>query len=446
MKKRLFMFATAALMLAACSNDGEVAVNDGAQLQSGSGAVAFDTYVQSTRAAYSSGVMTTELLGNPGFGVFAYHNQGTESTQGSYSYTVGPNFMYDQQVSYGTAWTYSPLKYWPNETTNDMHAVEGAAVSKHKADVLSFFAYAPWVAASTTPTTPGVTAGINSMMANDVTDADPWVQYTVSKVPSQSVDLVWGVAPAGGLDYTAVNNANIHVNQGMPLINLIKPAKDQKIKFLFQHALARIGLTVVAAVDQIAPGGNLDSNTKIFVNSVTLEDAATTATIPSYGKLNLNNTSAGVAKWDILPAATSTRFSVIIDGDNLNADLKNAVGKPGVTTSEKKVIAQVASKDQYLMLIPTPGVIGEFNVTIDYDVVTTDPELAAGNSTVNNVITKKITLNTPSTFSPGVAGFMNNKAYNLKLILGLTSVKLEAEVADWEVDGSINVDLPRNEE
>lgn len=98
------------------------------------------------------------------------------------------------------------------------------------------------------------------------------------------------------------------------------------------------------------------------------------------------------------------------------------------------------------MLIPTPGVIGEFNVTIDYDVVTTDTELSAGNSTVKNVITKKITLNTPSTFSPGVAGFMNNKAYNLKLILGLTSVKLEAEVADWEVDGSTNVNLPKNEE
>lgn len=441
MKKRLFMFATAALMLTACSNDSEVAVNDVAQ-QSGPNAVMFDTYTASATKAYSTGVMTTELLGDPGFGVFAYHNAGTASDAGSYAYSVGPNFMYDQQVTYGTAWTYSPLKYWPNETEKDMLSVTGAAESRDKTDVLSFFAYAPYVA-SATSTTPGTTPGINSMMANTVTDADPWVQYTVSTVPSASVDLVWGVAPSGGLDYTAVNNANIHVNQGLPLKNLVKPSKDQKIKFLFQHALARIGMTVVAAVDQIAPGGTLDTNTKIFVNSVTLADAAATATIPTYAKLNLNNTSAGVASW--FEPNTSTRFTTTIDNTNLNADLQATAGT-GVTTSEKKVIAQVGGKDQYLMLIPTPGVIGEFNVTIDYDVVTTDPALNGGKSTVNNVITKKITLNTPSTFSPGVAGFMNNKAYNLKLILGMTSVKLEAEVADWEVNGSTNVDLPRNEE
>ncbi len=443
MKKNLFFVAVAALALTACSSDNE-ATQSAPQLQSGPQAVAFDTYLTNTTRAYTTGVMTTELLGDPGFGVFAYHNEATTSANGAYAYSVGPNYMYDQKVTYGTAWTYTPLKYWPNETTMDMHAVSGAATSRDKNDVISFFAYAPWVA-STTNTTPGTNAGINAMMANTVTNADPWIQYTVSLVPSQSVDLVWGVAPAGGLSYTAVNNNNISVGQGLPLKDLVKPSKDQKIKFLFQHALARIGMTIVAAVDQIAPGGNLDDDTKIFVNSVTLADGAATATIPTYGKLNLNNTNAGVALWT--DVNTSTPYTVTINSSNeLNTDLTSS--GTGVTTTEKKVIAQAGSplKDQYLMLIPTPGAVGTFNVTIDYDVVTTDPALNGGKSTVNNVITKQITLNTPSTFSPGVGGFMNNKAYNLKLIIGLTSVKLDAEVADWEVNSSTNVDLPRNEE
>ena len=445
MKKVLF-FAATAMLFAACTSDE---VNAPKLAQNAPQAVVFETYMPAATRAYTSGVMTTELLGDPGFGVFAYHNPGDASADGSFSYTVGPNFMYDQKVTYGSGWTYSPLKYWPNETTKDMLSESGAAYSgtvatPTKNDVLSFFAYAPWVA-STTSTSAGTVAGINQMVANDATTVGPWIQYTVSKKPSESVDLVWGVAPAGGLTYTAVNNNNISVGQGLPLKNLVKPSKDQKIKFLFQHALARIGMTIVAAVDQIAPGGALDSNTKIYVNSVTLADGAATPTIPTYGNLFLNNPNAGIANWQNVN--TSNRYSVTIDSSNeLNTDLTNS--GTGVTTTEKKIIAQAGSpaKDQYLMLIPTPGTIGTFNVTIDYDVVTTDAALDAGNSTVNNVITKQITLNTPSTFTPGVAGFINNKAYNLKLILGLTSVKLDAEVADWEVDGSTEVNLPRNNE
>ena len=442
--KKFFFFAATAMLFAACTSDE---VNTPKLTDESPQAVAFDTYTATTTRAYTAGVMTTELLGDPGFGVFAYHNTGDASNNGSYSYSVGPNFMYDQAVTYGTAWTYSPLKYWPNETTKDMLAVSGSAYSgtvaaPTKNDVLSFFAYAPYVAFSTS-TTAGTNAGINAMMANNVTDADPWIQYTVSTKPSTCVDLVWGVAPAGGLSYTAVNNNNISVGQGLPLKNLVKPSKDQKIKFLFQHALARLGLTVVAAVDQIAPGGTIDNATRIYVNSVTIADGAATATIPTYAKLNLNNENAGIARWD--EGNTDTKYTATINSSNeLNTDLTTT--GTGVTTTEKKVIAQSDGKDQYLMLIPTPGTIGTFDVTIDYDVVTTDAALNGGKSTVNNVITKQITLNTPSTFSPGVAGFINNQAYNLKLILGLTSVKLDAEVADWEVDGSTEVNLPRNNE
>ena len=109
----------------------------------------------------------------------------------------------------------------------------------------------------------------------------------------------------------------------------------------------------------------------------------------------------------------------------------------GVTTTAKHVIAN----DDYFMIIPTEGSAkATFKVTIDYDVVTTDASLAGGKSTVNNVIWKNIEV------GDNTNGFTNNKAYTLKLILGMTSVKLDAEVADWEDAGTSNVDLPKNQE
>ncbi len=89
----------------------------------------------------------------------------------------------------------------------------------------------------------------------------------------------------------------------------------------------------------------------------------------------------------------------------------------------------------YFMLIPSHDDT-DLKVTITYYVFTADPKLAGEYAITENVIDKTIT----------IPGLTNNKAYNLKLVLGLTSVKLDAEVADWQIDGSSVVDLPRNNE
>ena len=458
--KKILLFAATAALFAACTSD-EATVPEVAQ--EAPQAVAFDTYTPAATKAGLKDVMTTSTLQSGGFGVFAQY-----SNDGNYANTTSPsNFMWNQKVAYSaSAWTYTPLKFWPNETKSDSQTSDGAATST-ATDKLSFFAYAPYVANATGnykgqldgPTYGGDPAinnsnittnggGIEAIIANDATGKDPWVRYTIATKPSQSVDLLWGVAPAGGLSYETVNpnygalGATLKVEQGMPLVNLIKPAKDQKIKFLFQHALARLGLTVVAAYDQIAPGGSPSATTKIAVESVVITETTATKQLATTASLNLNNTTAFRSLWTDQDGIGTLNLTIdnasggelnpnIAYDTNASTTFSKGGSWTGVTTSETPVIAD----NKYFMLIPNHANT-QLQVVITYYVITADAAVSDGYSQVKNVITKKVT----------IPNLTNNKAYNLKLILGLTSVKLDAEVADWEVEGSTEVNLPRNNE
>ena len=71
-------------------------------------------------------------------GVFGYYHDGNGSNNGSWEADGSnniPDFMYNQLVEKGSSsWTYSPIKYWPNET--------GGTTSAH-IDKLSFWGYYP---------------------------------------------------------------------------------------------------------------------------------------------------------------------------------------------------------------------------------------------------------------------------------------------------------------
>ena len=75
------------------------------------------------------------------------------------------------------------------------------------------------------------------------------------------------------------------------------------------------------------------------------------------------------------------------------------------------------------------------NVKITYRVITKDDKLNTTISNVQNVITK-----TEKFF------FESGKSYNLKLILGLTTVKLDATVGEWQVGDDAEIWLPKNVE
>lgn len=480
MKKYFYLAAVSAMMLTACSSDNDVVQPTTAQptnpVAVQQKAVAFDTYLSNTTAstrAGDPGIQTTSTLqaADKGFGVFAVQSDNTV-----YDASQTTNFMWNEHVTYAApGWTYSPLKYWPNETDNDSQSAN--AESDH-IDRLSFFAYAPYVQerngydgmltgvggylgtpSATNHFAAAGNTGIVAISSNHDATYDPYVWYVASPIPSESVDLLWGVAPAGGLNYTSVaksvtanpagvtttlTTGTVTVPEGMPLVDLVKPSKDEKMKFLFKHALARLGVTVVAAIDQISAGGNLDAATRVAVESIVINASTGTNKLYSEGRLNLNNTTAGQSLWT--PTVGKEISALTIDATHelskeilWDTDVATTISEAsfnGVDKTERYAMREggvVANDPAYFMLIPSHANT-DLKVTITYYVFTEDAKLVGGYAITKNVIDKTITIPT----------LTNNKAYNLKLILGLTSVKLEAEVADWENIGSTPIDLPQN--
>lgn len=317
MKKILFFAATATMLFAACTNEDLVAPQTGAETALEDGAVGFDVYVPGATAqtrAGLEGTMTTNRLQRSeryggGFGVYAYLVEDKNDASAATTYATwqgttpekAPNFMVNEKLlwnSVNQGWFYNPLKYWPNETNKDSQTtpaeMQGQPTSpKQHLDRLTFFAYAPYVSAGANE--PGITALTDNTGklggSGDVVEATIGYKASLND-PNEAVDLLWGVAPAGGLTYTAVNGEVVNVNEGMPLVDMTKPSVNTNMKFLFQHALARINVNVVAAIDQIGAGGTLDPNTKITIDEITL-----TGYFGETGNLNLDNTAANVANW-----------------------------------------------------------------------------------------------------------------------------------------------------
>ena len=316
-------------MLTACSSENDV-LQSATQPQTTvqEQAVGFDVYTPAatsvTRAGLE-GTMTTGRLQRSeyeggGFGVYGFLVQDTEDDDASTTYAdwttnfttpKAPNFMVNEKLLWNATnqgWYYNPLKYWPNETNNDSQNTNAEMLgdkTNYHLDRLTFFAYAPYVSNGRKPfdDVTGITyitdnkGNLNSSdgVYSTTKFFEPTIGYKAAlDDPNKSVDLLWGVAPSGGLEYTAVNGKTVNVKEGMPLMDMTKPNVNTNMKFLFQHALARIGVTAVAAIDQVGAGGTLDPNTKITIEKITL-----TGYFGEQGFLNLNNTPRGasVANW-----------------------------------------------------------------------------------------------------------------------------------------------------
>lgn len=410
----MILAAVAALALTACAKfETEKPVVDEP--------IAFGAYAgNALTKAGAYGEETTTTLQTNGFGVFAYQ------TTGNYTSSATPNFMYNTKVS-TSSWTYSPIKYWPNQI--QAGNTDSQPATAFQADKVSFFAYAPHVAAtaSTGAVTGGTDEGITALTSN-ATAGDPKVTYKVSADLDKQVDLLWAVSK--GETWTNVASTTNTPTSGKPYLNLQKPAIGTAVHFYFKHALAQIKLQAVAAYNQTTAGGTAQNGVKITIASVELTVPGMTQT----AVLNLNNTTADTPLWE--SASGSTDLALTISGSNINSalldggDVAPASQPAGVTGSEQNVIVD----GKYYTVIPK-ATSTTVTVKVTYYVSTPDTDLAKGYSRVENVISKDVT------FTSGFAAGTKN---TIKMTLGISEVKFEAEVENWADGTTQTVDLPIN--
>mgnify|MGYP000467194554 FL=1 len=190
MYKKFFMgiAAMAAMTLVSCSSDDLNSLSDNSSKNE---AISFDGYLGRSAVAVNgsraSEVKIDDLQkSNDGFGVFGNYSstEGTGTTP-----TYGNNWFDNQQVTYDTEWTYTPLKYW---------------LPKGHID---FLAYAPFNAGT-----------VNNTY---------YLDFTVSSAIDKQIDLLWAHAD----NQTKANNP---------------------VTFNFNHALAKIGYTVKTNVEGTA--------------------------------------------------------------------------------------------------------------------------------------------------------------------------------------------------
>lgn len=456
MKRYLFLAASAAFVLASCTSEVDFSQESLQAKNESSTAVQFGTYMGKTGTMRATtgetGILTTTTLQNSsnGFGVYGYLSASAFADNTAVS--VAPNFMWNEQVTYSSsAWSYSPVKYWPNgEDGNNSASTPSNTAVQTSAQYLNFFAYAPWVSA-------GVAAndGITSIPDNDAVNLK--IGYKLSDTPTDAtkvVDLLWGMR-GNSSGYALADGTESDAQKAYKYnVGLTKQKTAETVDFLFKHALAKIGgydntnsksgLKVVYDIDGNSSGvsgnGTTDANTLVTIQSITIQngvDGSSNSTLFATGNFDI---STGTWSDCATSGSTTPSFGTTIATSAMNTAIAEpatpsysaGVWSPvGVTTTAQDVYKSGADVAPLFFI---PGVTGQtIKVSVTYIVRTYDAGLATSASggegtwtKVTQTITNEVTL--PNTTEP-------NKFYTLVIHLGLTSVKFFATVDDWD-DGT----------
>ena len=448
----------------------------------------------------------TVTLASKGFGVFGYYTDNNEYDQRStpnffYNQQVTGSGT-------PLTWTYNPIKYWPNEygsnavsEDNDRVTyfayapyVEVVPTSGKLADVRNDAE--EWgITSMTRNSNQGdpILKYIASFSKNRSVD----LCWGVADYD----DGIWPITKDGSS--LTIENGTPWLNVERPA----STDQKIKFTFKHALAQLRVNIDAVVDQNSNTPSGNADPKTRIWVREVTFKGFTTKGALNlnngddeyapkwlDYGGQN-ELVADGVTIYDGrkdgkegVAGAVATNEKVtglnpilIQDGvyeKTAGADVYispalhvygvNVSGvkqensdydRAGVTDTPVPLFDQyaLAGPDNKNFTTPTPEnypffVIPtdeDFEIEIVYDVETVSENLAQNLSdgqtkgtSIENRITKTVTFGTKS--GETVKRIQPGNSYMLNLHLGLTSVKLDAEVTDWIVVQETDVDLPLN--
>ena len=344
MYKKIFMgiAAVAALTLVSCSSDDLNSLSDNSSKNE---AISFDGYLGRSAVSVNGSrgsVLDMDALKKPteGFGVFGHYS----STDGT-TPTYGDNLFKNQPVTYQTsAWKYSPLKYWPTEGHID------------------FLAYAPYKEGKTLTNT-------------------SCIDFTVESEAANQKDLLW----ANAKDQTKAKNSG-----------------NNKVKFTFNHALAKIGYTVKTSAH--------DEGTTIKLNKITLAGSADGTSNTAFYKKGTIDLSTGA--WTSSTSEEKLNFEWFTN------------------TSGKEVTTEATGNEpgNFLFVIPqkfSAPAPDELYVIVEYTIQT-------GTTAMKSKVSSKITKD-----------FDKGKAYTINLTLGLTPIEFDVTTVEKWIEGD-KEDIPLN--
>ena len=345
MKKVIFISALAIAAAVSCTKSDIVDTKFNEQ-------IGFQTYLGRT-AVTKAGVVDNDNFTQ--FGVYGYYT--VDQYQNN---TDVANLMANVSVSKsGTAWTYSPLKYWTNAT-----------------DMYTFLAYAPYVDATNGVATYGEGATAGSLTV-PTSGASTVITYKVAGDIANQKDLLY----ADKVENITKNTATTEVEGADGTKTSVT-----KVPFTFKHALSRLTVKAKAEMYDKATGNVVSSHT----DGQEYDFTFTITNIKIAGKFN---TQLGfdlyTGKWaDSTPANNAvTTYNLFTGSKALTQDLYDFSGK--TTTVEG---------DKYLMVIPTNLGTETATLTVDYTV-----------SYANATSTNQAVVNVATT------DFVAGKAYAIEL-------------------------------